>query len=101
TAHPTMVLQVGHSGTINTLAYSPDRKTLATGGDDGAARVGGVGRGHMQATPPPHTAGARLTAPPLRPAGVWGRDGGSDWRRRWVSTRAKGGNHRARCSSGT
>src|SRR5436190_334098 len=37
--HPTMVLQVGHSAGITTLAYSPDGRTLVTAGADEKARL--------------------------------------------------------------
>src|SRR5438445_13748245 len=45
---PTLVLQVGHIGGVNTFAYSPDGKTLATGGDDGV-RLWDVASGQVRA----------------------------------------------------
>src|SRR5437899_3045743 len=39
---PTMVLEVGHSGHVNAIAYSRDGQTLATGGWESTTRVGTV-----------------------------------------------------------
>ena len=47
-AAPTLVLQVGHSGGVYALAYSPDGKSLVT--CDGAARLWDVATGQLKAT---------------------------------------------------
>src|SRR5437868_4101399 len=48
---PTMVLQVGHSGGITALAYSPDGKTLATAAAAGTGvQLWVVADGQLQGT---------------------------------------------------
>src|SRR5436309_1061763 len=48
--HPTLVLQVGHNASITTFAYSPDGKTLATGGD--GVRLWDTASGQVKANLP-------------------------------------------------
>jgi len=36
---PRLVVQVGHSGAVNSVAFSPDEKFILTGGSDQTARL--------------------------------------------------------------
>src|SRR5947209_7085364 len=62
--HPTMVLQVGSSGDITKLAYSPDGQTLAIeGGGDHGVWLWDVASGQLKAILP--------TGPPTGAAGFF------------------------------
>ena len=47
---PDRTLQMGHTGQITAIAFSPGRQRLATGGDDGTVRVWDLASGQEQLT---------------------------------------------------
>jgi len=46
---PSMATLHGHTNTINSVAFSPDGTSVASGSDDGTIRIWNVGTGHQQA----------------------------------------------------
>ena len=47
---PTLALQVGHSGPVNELVFSPDGSTLATRSEDGTVKLWDHSSAQLRAT---------------------------------------------------
>ncbi len=58
-ARPELVLQIGHTGKVNAVAFSPDGKTLASSGDDRTVKLWDTQTGELKRTLIGH--GARVT----------------------------------------
>lgn len=52
---PTLVLQVGHDGPVNSVVFSPDGKTVVTGSDDRMVKLWDAKTGLVRATMSGHT----------------------------------------------
>lgn len=55
-ARPELVLQIGHTGKVNAVAFSPDGKTLASGGDDRTVKLWDIQTGELKRTLVGHVA---------------------------------------------
>ncbi|HLG13886.1 MAG TPA: WD40 repeat domain-containing protein [Blastocatellia bacterium] len=53
---PELVLQLGHAGKVNAVAFSPDGKTLASGGDDRTVKLWDIQTGELKRTLVGHVA---------------------------------------------
>jgi WD40 repeat protein len=62
TDRPELALQLGHSLSVNALAYSPDGKLLASGGSDGLVKIWDAHQHELIRTIAAHTGGARGVA---------------------------------------
>ena len=55
-ARPELILQIGHTGKVNAVAFSPDGKTLASGGDDRTVKLWDIQTGELKRTLVGHVA---------------------------------------------